>query len=127
MVSKCKESITNGCPLNHKLLSGTPELLEVQTTGAPDCQCSRLLEHRANVHLDLHFIGLCHMGRNSISLSGSSPERPLAELLSDFGTFDDSVGVRLSVKLYTCATSFFSNFFFFLTFIYFLREKGKYK
>src|SRR3954451_820512 len=80
MVSKCKESITNGCPLNHKLLSGTPELLELRTagapdfwssrlpvlrtSGAPDCRCSRLLEHQANVYLDLHFIGLCHMGRN---------------------------------------------------------------
>src|SRR4051794_34759296 len=86
MVSKCKESITNGCPLNHKLLSGTPELLELRTASAPDCRCSRLLEHQANVHLDLHFIGLCHMSRNSISLSGLSPERPLAKLLSDFGT-----------------------------------------
>src|SRR3954462_15214498 len=65
MLSKCKESITNGCPLNHKLLSGTPELLELRTAGAPDCRCSRLLEHRANIYLDLHFIGLRHMGRNT--------------------------------------------------------------
>src|SRR3954453_1740304 len=117
MVSKCKESITNGCPLitsfslelRNCWRSGPPVL---RTSGAPDCRCSGLLEHRANVHLDLHFIGLRHMGRNSISLSGSSPERPLAELLSDFGTFDDSVGVRLSVKLYTCATSFFKLLFY---------------
>src|SRR3954451_820510 len=49
MVSKCKESITNGCPLitsfslelQNCWSSGPPVL---RTSGAPDCQCSGLLE-----------------------------------------------------------------------------------
>ena len=56
-------------------------------SGLPDIRTSGVPYPGVPAHYlpDLHFLGLCHMGRNSISLSGSSPERPLAEILPEFG------------------------------------------
>src|SRR3954454_16961878 len=62
--------------LQANLNSGVPD---IQTSGVPI-----LPEFQPNNRLDLLLLGLCLLGRNSISLSGSSPERPLAELLPGF-------------------------------------------
>src|SRR4051812_22584202 len=54
--------------------------LNLQTnlnSGVLDIQSSILPEFQPNNRLDLLLLGLCLLGCNSISLSGSSPERPL--------------------------------------------------